>query len=242
MGVMTLSEFRSDVASGLQRGTPDAIGKPLVDRWIFNAMVEFGYAFKFRQLEGLNEQTLLTDTSAVVFPLDFRMMHENGIELVGTSRFEGALVPETRAQYIRALRTVAGDVRPGRPYYYHIFADEFRVRPVADADYTLVVHYWKRLQPLVDDDDVSIFEADWDDAILLGAKYRGFRHFNEFDRYQNVRNDFLGVVRSRLLEEDLEEFPEGGVQPVTWKDMEAATFFGIPSDPHDREYGEGPSR
>jgi hypothetical protein len=41
--------------------------------------------------------------------------------------------------------------------------------------------------------------------------YRAYRDYGEFDRYKNVRNDFIGLIRSRVAEEDLEEFPEGGI-------------------------------
>lgn len=242
MGRMTLSEFRTEVADGLQRGTPEAIGITRVDRWLYNSMIEFAYPLKFRELEGTSEVTLLEDEFTLDFPTDFRVLHHEGLQIVGADRYEGSLTPETRAQYIRLVRTGESTLRPGRPYFYHIYDSQFYVRPVADDDYDFVIHYWKRLTMLVNEDSPSIFGDDWDDPILLGALYRGFRHFNEFDRYQNVKNDFIAAVRSRAMPEDLEEFPEGGIHPVTWRDTEFPTYYGFPDTRHEREYGEGPSR
>lgn len=226
MGRMTLKQFRDYTASGIQRTSPELIGLSLVDTWIFNTMVEFGYAFKFRELEGYEEQVLLAGVDALVFPEDFRMLHELGIELIGVERFEGKLLRESRDEYIKANRTIAGTFTPGRPKRYSIFGPLFKVRPVGDVDYTAGVHYWRRLIMMDDEIDPAPFQDDWDDIILVGAQSRGFRHFNEFDRYQNMRNDFLGMVRSRAFEEDLEEFPEGGIMPVTWKDTEDESLYG----------------
>lgn len=237
MGIMTLGEFRTDVAEGLQRGSADAIGVPRVDRWIYNAMVEFAYALKMRELEADEEQIILAGTNELVFPADFRFMHDNGVELFGTERFEGRLIPETRAQYLQRLRTVGGFNRTGAPRFYHVYGPRFLVRPVTDANYNVLVHYWKKLPLLVDDDDVSIFGEDWDDIILTGALYRGFRHFNEFDRYQNVRNDFLGLIRSRKMAEDLEEFPEGGISAVHYRETEDILTYGR-RDIGDEDQGE----
>lgn len=231
MGDMTLNEIRQDLVDGLQRGpSQDNVGQVRLTRWINNSIYEFGYAFKFRQLEAFATQGLLANTGVVAFPTNFRMMNENGIEIIGVAGFEGKILPETRDQYIKKNRTTVDTIVPGRPKHFHIYGPLFLVRPVADVDYTLGVHYWLNIDPLVNDDDLSIFPKDWDDIILTGALYRGFRHFNEFDRYQNVRNDFLGLVRSRKFEEDLEPFPEGGVSGVSYRDTEGSELYGPRDD------------
>lgn len=225
MGQKTLANFRDEIVAAAQRGTAAQVGVTLVNDWIHRAMYEFGYVFKFHELEGYAEQVLLANTRDVVFPTDYRVMNENGIEVLGVEKFEGALIKETRAQFIRKNRITGASVITGRPKYYHIYGTQFIVRPKPDVDYTLGVHYWKKLTTLADG-DVSIFDDDWDDIIMLGGLYRCFRHFNEFDRYQNVRNDFLGMIRSRKLDEDLEEFPEGGVSGVSYKDREQDLLYG----------------
>lgn len=239
MGVQTLGEFRTEIVEGLQRGTVDDVGTDLVDRWILRAMQEFGYALKFRELEETAEMTLTADTDTLTLPDDFRAVHEDGIRLYGVERFEGILLPETRSEFMKHLRELTTTERTNRPKYYHIFADNWRVRPKADQDYEVLLHYWKSIEMMVDDDDTAPFQGDWDEAILTGALYRGFRHFNEFDRYQNVRNDFLAVVRSRQMIEDLEPFPEGGIHPVTWRDTETDSLYGRTSS-DEREYGDPP--
>jgi hypothetical protein len=250
MGIMTLAEFRQDIVEGLQRGTdPAAIpgGVERLDRWIHNAMYEFAYALKFHELEGYTEQTLLAETNELTIPEDFRVMHEEGLVIIGTEGSEGTILKESRKEYIRKNRTVGSVTLNGRPRYYHVYGSAqtspdagpavglgILLRPKADVDYTIGMHYWKRITRLINTDDLSPFSDDWDDVIYTGALYRGFRHFNEFDRYQNVRNDFLGLVRSRKMEEDLEEFPEGGISVADWRSREGDSAFGTFEEP----YGE----
>lgn len=237
MGRMTLKQFREQTCTGIQRGTPTQVGVELVDTWIHNTMTEFGYAFKFRELEGYEEQPLLAGVDSIVHPADFRMVHEIGLVLLGVEGFEGKILPETRDQYIKRHRTVATNVVPGRPLYYHVFGPIFKVRPTPDVDYTVGVHFWARMQRLVDETEVSIFPDDWDSIILAGSKALGFNHFNEFDRYQNMRNDFLGMIRSRKFESDIEEFPEGGISAVNYKDTESGSVYGR-TDESDSNLGE----
>ena len=236
MGVMTLKDFRDEAVAAAQRGTPELVGLTLLNNMVHRASTEFGYAIKFRELEGYEEQTLLATTDTLTFPNDFRVMHHEGIQVLNDQWFEGKVLPETRSQYIKKMRTGL-TARTGRPERYHRYGPLFKVRPVADIDYLLGVHYWKHVDRMVEDEDVSNFSDDWDEAILLGTIYRIYRHFNEFDRYQNVRNDFIGYVRSRVLDDDLEEFPEGGISVVNWKDHPDSLSFDRLTDA-DSEYGD----
>lgn len=226
MGRKTLQNFRQDLVDALQRGTINIVGEGRLDGWIHDAMYEFGYAFKFRELEKYEEQLLEVGQSAVTFPVDFRFGHENGLVLLGQAGYEGRLLPETRTEFLRNNRTVLGYVEDNRPRRYHIYGTQFIIRPAADKEYTLGLHYWATIPDLVDEIEPSIFGSDWDEAIFTGALYRGFRHFNEFDRYQNVKNDFISIVRSRKMAEDLEEFPEGGISVVNYLDQEQDEFYG----------------
>ena len=110
----------------------------------------------------------------------------------------------------------------GMPQWYHRFGDSIIIRPTPNTVMLIAVDYAKTVTPLVAVTDVSPLLEDWDEVIFVGALYRGFRHFGEFDRYQNVRNDFLGLVRSRSTEFELEEFPEGGISPLGPNDTETS--------------------
>lgn len=239
MGRLSLAEFRTEVATEIQR--PNMLltveGIKRLDLWIHAAMYEFGYTLKLPELEGYAEQTLLAGTDDIALPDNFRYVHENGLVRLGVEGFEGVIRPETRAQYIKRHRTV-GTSLDGPPSFYHRFAGNFKVRPLADKDYVVGVHFWQRVDLPAEETDLSQFTEDWDDVIILGAVYRGYRFYNEFDRYINVKNDFIGLIRSRRTVEDFEEFPEGGIHPVTDRDFDdSSTIYGIPEGDSDR-FGE----
>lgn len=218
MGVQTLQGYRDFLGAttpgALQRSN---IGTPLIDKWVNQALREFGYAFRFHELEGSG--TFGTVLGGQSYPIpgtgvtDFRAVEEMWL----TDPDSGAISrvkAETRTTYRKKLGVPTDEATFGLPVRYHRFGNSFFLRPTPDKVYQVSFDYWKILVPFVVPDDVSPFSEDWDEVIEVGALYRGFRHFGEFDRYQNVRNDFLGLVRSRQSEYELEEFPDGGISPI----------------------------
>lgn len=221
MGVLLLSDYRTDLDAGLQQ----AVGNTLKDRWVNQALREFGYAFKFHELENLSTFVTVADTGQYILSgapaniVDLRAIEELKIVSPGTSI--GRIFPETRTRYLKLIGDRTDNTTHGVPKFYHKFGPNVFFRPVPNATlYTIEVDYYKNLTSFVNPGDTSPLHEDWDEAIYLGALYRGFRYFGEFDRYQNIRNDFLGMVRSRSTEYELEEFPEGGINPTGPNDTE----------------------
>lgn len=211
MGEMTLTDFRSDLTSAISRGT---ISTTLLDRWINASLREFGHAIKFRELEKTTDVTPVQGTNVVALPADFRSWHEEGLWIISPTDRVGRVRRESRKQY---LMNADLDVTTNQGIftYYHVYGLNLYLRPFADGTVTtLRAHYWAKVVKFTGVNDVSQFDEDWDDIIFTGALYRGYRHFGEHDRYINVRNDFIGMIRSRVMDEDLEEFPEGGISAV----------------------------
>lgn len=212
MGTQKLSEFQSDIRSALGRPTADVTQ---INRWVFNSMVEFGYAFKFPELIATAYIDTVDGQDVYTLPTNFRAFTDNGL-WVGSpeDRTGGILEVETRTNYLRYFRFPTTSSR-GRVTNYHRFGNNIVLRPVPDTTVTRVYFdYWKRITPLADANDVSPFNDDWDDVIFRGALYRGHLNFGEHDRVINVFNLFLGLIRSRVMAEDLEEFPEGGISAI----------------------------
>ena len=53
----------------------------------------------------------------------------------------------------------------------------------------------------------------WEECILLGGEYRGWKALREYDRYLAAKNEFLSLVRSRRTEDMIEdEHSDFGIQ------------------------------
>lgn len=222
MGDRTLADFRSGVSGALTRGTIDTT---LLDKWIYDAYKEVGYAFQFSELEATAEFATVQGTYKYALSMvaaDYRFLHEEGI-WVETANYTGRLIREPHARWLRSVGDLADTTQQGSPRFYHRYGKEIWIRPLPDAVvYTLLLHYWRKLTKLTQATDVTILGEDWDEIIELGALYRGYRYYREFDKYINVRNDFLALVRSRAMEQDLEEISQGGLNIVQSEDAEVS--------------------
>lgn len=215
MGVMTLADFQSDLAEALGGRTLDATRSA---RWVNNAYREVAYAFKFPELnktatfntvDGTESYTLATIAA------DFRAMDEEGLRITAPqTRFLGALVPETRINYRRASRFPQTATR-GQPRWWHRFSGKIYLRPIPDSTVmTMEFDYWAKVTALAAAGDTTVLTDDWDDVIFRAALYRGQMSYGEHDRMINTFNMFLGLLRSRVMAEDLEEFPDGGISAI----------------------------
>lgn len=225
MGILTLVDYRDELKSGLQRSD---LADTQLDRWINMTLQEVAYSFKFREFEGdVTFNTIQADfdytigTGLNIDISDFRAIHEEGIwiELPDTERKE--LLIEVRERWLENVVLEAAS--EAVPTHYHKYGSQVYLRPVPDVTaLTLRFHYWKRAAVLIAGADVSPLLEDWDEALLLGALSKGYRYFSEEQRMINRRNEFLSLVRSRVLETDLEPFPEGGISLPAPTDTEAS--------------------
>lgn len=211
MGIMTLAQFQDDLAQALGR-TLDATR---TIRWINNCMYEFGYAFKFPELAKVGTIPTVAGTRSYSMPSDFRALGEDGVRLISPQdRFGGILKAETRTNYLRGDRWPETSAY-GQTRWYHMFQKKIWIRPGPDSTVeSIEFDYWSRITPMSGANDVSIFNEEWDDVIFRGALLRGHLAYGEHDRLINVYNLYLSLVRSRVMAEDLQEFPEGGISLI----------------------------
>jgi hypothetical protein len=224
MGLKTLADWRTELGTtaqgALQRSN---IGTTLVDRWVNEALREVAYAFKFHELEASVNFSTVIGTPAYLLTVagitNSRYIEEMWVTDPDTG-IATRVRPETRTRYRKNLGVLTDTETYSTPKWYHRFASSLYMRPAPDKVYTVSVDYGKLVNSLTAPADASQLLEDWDECISMGALYRGFRHFGEYDRYQNVRGDFLGLVRSRQTEYQLEEFAEGGITPIGPNDTE----------------------
>ena len=212
MGTMTLLDLRNDLKDASGRATIDP---NRLDRMINNAMFEFAYAFQFPELEAFTTINLVQATDNYAMPADFRSMNEAGVRITSPQeRFGGILAAESRTEYLRRGRypITSNQNAVGA---YHMYGNKIYVRPVPDGTVTVIgLDYWKRVPKLANATDITIFEDDWDDVLFRGALYRIHMVYGEHDRMINIFNMYLGLLRSRLMDSDLQEFPEGGISAI----------------------------
>lgn len=210
-GTRTLSIYTDDLRTALGRPTENVLR---VARWVNDALREIAYAFKFHAMEGAGTFNTVNGTVAYNRAADFRVMNGELRISAPQERFGGIILPETRTNYLRSTR-YATSTNYGKPEFYHLYASQIWLRRTPDATVmTIDYDYWKKITPLAGDDDVSPLDEDWDEAIFRGAMYRGYLAHGEHDRAINMFQFYLGLVRSRVSEEDLEEFPEGGISYI----------------------------
>lgn len=212
MGVKTLGGWHSDIRKALGRPTLDVTD---ITDWVNNAMYEFGYAFKFPELQATGTLVTVAGQDAYALPSAVRALSDEGVVITAPStRWSGPLQAETRTMYRRSLRYDTIGNR-GTPKFYHTHQRKLFLRPRPDSTImTIEYDYWKKITPLSVTSDVSPFGEDWDEVIFRGALLRGHLAFGEHDRLVNVYNLYLGSIRSRIMSEDLEEYPEGGISLI----------------------------
>lgn len=219
MGTYRLQDYQDEIRSMTGRPTLDGTK---IARWVNAAQMEFGYAFKFKELEGTIAVPTVAGVVTYTMDTSVRMLRESGtwIRDAVTGNRLAKLRKETRENWERRASGPTSDITlRGQPGYYHRYGRNIILRAAPDKVYTLTYDCWLKVTKFVLTTDVSMFDEDWDDIILTGGAYRAFRAQGEHDRYINLRNDFLGMVRSRTLDEDIEEFPEGGLNIITSADQ-----------------------
>lgn len=223
MGTVTLAEMRTNVGVLVQR---TGIAPAILNRHINAALLEVVSLARFREYEtSASFSTVAADYDYLIGSgaspgldvSDFRALHEYGVWIT-TDDYERKLIPETRERFLRNLDDDSGS--EGTPTHYHKFGTQLYLRPVPDKVYTILVHYWMTVTLLSGDGDVTALPAEFDEVIELGAAYRAHRDFREAVESIDKRNDFKELLRTRILESDLEEFPEGGISPVGPADTE----------------------
>lgn len=215
MGILTLQNFRDDLTSALGRS---GISNTLLDRWVNLAVKEFGYAFKFHELEGSSSKVMVVGQYTYTITGDFGIIDFRATDEVNLYDTDSTWLTRLRRETRSAFKSANGDGNAhsiyGQPTKYHRYGGAVHVRIPPDKPYVLAMDYLMQIPLMVNSGDVSFFQPDWDEVIFTGALWRGFRNFREFDQYQNVRADFLGMVRSRQTELELEEFPFGSLSPT----------------------------
>jgi len=94
----------------------------------------------------------------------------------------------------------------GKPRIYVIYGGYVLLDPTPDANYTIRMRYRKKVDAvaLVNPTDVPVIGAQWHEALVLGATYRGFRSLGD-PRADTFKNDLKTFIISHSEEGSEEE-------------------------------------
>lgn len=210
MGLRTFSEFSANVTAAVAR-TPTS---DELKRWINDAYREVAYAFDFPEFEYSTSFPTVAGTFSYdlkVLAPSYRKLHAEGVWIITPDENKAKLIRETRTRWIRNAPSLTDTTQRACPQYYHRYGKTLVVRPFPDKVYDISFHFWRQVTPLTSPTAVTEIDEDWDEIVELGALYRAFRRYREFDRFLNIRNEHLALIRSRSLEMDSEEIEQGGL-------------------------------
>ena len=212
MGTMTFAEMRDELMFALDnRGETTASGVTPArkSRWINSAYrhVSMPSVFRHRELEVSQDVTLVTSTASYSLNSDLWAIQS---VYNTTSLRERRLRPRSMRQLDSMLTTL------GEPTLYARWGNTIHLRRVPSSSFngdTLRVRYWDRPSLLSADSDLSVLTDEWDEIIIMGARWRGWLWMNVPDRAEQARQDFGRMINEitdtfQLEGEDTDWNPE----------------------------------
>lgn len=124
-----------------------------------------------------------------------------------TAGREYPLVAKDSRWFRERMRSVAG--RPG--YYQHYNTagvDTLGIYPLPSAEYvgeTLEVKLYALPELETEGGDVFPFGAEWDEVMVAGGVWRGWRHLQQFAMAKEVRGDYAGLINDIREREGFEQ-------------------------------------
>jgi hypothetical protein len=112
------------------------------------------------------------------------------------------LRPITRWEW-ESVQMPSGPVNPSA---YSMWDRMFYLDKVLETDRTVLIRWWR--EPLVTefdgDSETTVLPSMWDDTILVGAVWRGWRALGEFQKALLMKDEFLRLIREASQYMDVE--------------------------------------
>lgn len=198
MAGMTLSQMRNELILILGNRATDIISTARYNLWLNNSEIEIASAFQFFQTDKWVKRNTVDGTHTYALPSDCLGMY--------------SLRDATNKRRIRrtGFRKVDNTdyLTEGLPTHYIRFGLDFQLIPTPDATYEIQLRYCKELTAMSADGDYPTLLSPWHECILMGAEWRGWRAIGEIKRAQLVKQEYIGLVRSRNSDWEIEDGDE----------------------------------
>lgn len=227
MGAMTLTQMEDDVRFVLGGYTLDVLSNTIVDRWLRWSLLMVGRPsmYEHRELFGSGTLALATGDRDYAFST-FGTSSDNvqSVALVVNESRGQRLKPVSLRQMEEIARTGNGVVTTGRPSHYMLAGTLLYLYPAPNATHngdTVRVWFWRKPVALAASPAHELAE-DWDEVIVAGATWRGFRYLNLQDRAEIAKVEFgqlANDVASRLRNDMRDDMADRGfdVQVVDYQ-------------------------
>lgn len=211
MGVRTLEEFREDLSKVLgNRGGSNR----WYDRRINAAYIDVATAILHEALRHCATLTVDTEEEDAEGNITGGTVYGVGEDVIG-------IVSVVDNENDRVLVNTENEnldhykEKEGAPRLWARQGSSVRLWPEPDEEYTLDITYYREPDHLEDDDDVTILEARWDQAIHLMASHYGLMDLGdsgEASRSTEYLQRAMAYMSARLTDSDIRRSP---TMPVT---------------------------
>lgn len=185
-GVMTLADLQNELRYGLNNR--DELTPTQLTRWLQWSYqhVSMPNIFRHRELQATQNVTTVNGTYQYTLNDDVYGLYTVRNNTVGM---------KVRPRTYQSLQEMTR--HSGRPAWYALWNRQLVLFPTPDsanAGQVLDVNYWKRPGNLATSGPASILGPEWDEVIVEGAKWRGWRALNRYELALEARESFAGLI------------------------------------------------
>lgn len=232
MGAATLVEMEEEVrftVGGYGTGT-DQLPNTRVDRWLRWALLHVGRPGTYPHRELMTSATFALVASDPDYALASFGTSTDDVQAIRRVHNESRgrrLLPMSHRQYLDAARTGGGALVTGEPEQYAVDGANLFVYPAPTATYagnTIRVFFYRKPVALAANPAIELAE-DWDEIVIAGAIWRGFRALGIPERAELAKIEFgqlINEVVDRLAIEHVEDH-DGRSFEVELHDLQEVT-------------------
>ena len=198
MGAMTLVQMEDDVRWQLGGYDSTQISNTAADRWLRWAYLHVSRPNIYEHRELLTSATVPLVTSDRDYTLaSFATTTDsvNAVALVMNETRGNRLLPMSLRQIEERARP-GGTLMVGRPSHYAIIGPTLYVYPAPNSTHnadSVRVWYYRKPAALAASPASELAE-EWDEVIVTGALWRGFRYLNLQDRAEVAKVEFGQLI------------------------------------------------
>lgn len=183
MAITNYTELQTAIANWSERSDLSA----RIPEFIALAEARINRKLRLRMMETSTTLTTIADVSTVSLPSDF-------IE-ARTLYIDGSTKRDLEQKSFEQLTQLRAGSQSGKPYIYTISGDSVHLAPTPDSAYSVIIHYYKRIDPLSSVSTNSLLQ-DHPGVYLFGAL---------FELYHYLMDDQMAKQMMERFEYDLDD-------------------------------------